>query len=68
MILNFLFENASKTLEPERWAALLGVEIIDWDGWRGKGSPDWREPCGLLEFVKRVSECTIAPVEAPRVA
>lgn len=58
-ILTFLSLHADKQYEPSRWAALLGIEIIDEDGWREKTAPDFNDPIGLKEFVERVSRCTI---------
>ncbi len=58
--LNFLFNNGNKKMEPERWAALFGIEIIDADGWRNH---DFNEECDILTFVNRVASCTINPVK-----
>lgn len=57
---NFLAQNGHKKLEPERWAALFGFDIIDWDGWRNH---DIREEIDLMTFINRVSRSTINPVK-----
>lgn len=57
-VLNWLLTNGNAQHEPERWAALLGIDIIDWDGWRNH---DHRAECDLMTFVTRVARCTINP-------
>jgi hypothetical protein len=60
--LEFMLEHYKKQYEPERWAALFGIEIIDDDGWRGKNAPSFTEPCSLTEFLDRITHCTIFPL------
>lgn len=40
------------TLPPADWCAILGVRMVDPDGWRRDGKP-YGEPVGLAEFVRR---------------
>jgi hypothetical protein len=58
-VFNWLCLNYNKELEPERWAALLGIKIIDTDGWRGTKGRSFEDPIGLTEFMQRVFQCTI---------
>lgn len=58
-IREWLFQNATAKHEPERWAALIGVEIIDWDGWRKHSTT---EEIDLPTFITRLMHCTINPV------
>ena len=58
-VLNWLLENAGKKLDAERWAALLGIEIIDFDGWR---KHDVAEEIDLTTFLHRVAQSTINPL------
>jgi len=57
-LLSWLFRYGMMQLPPENWARLVGVEIIDPDGWRGKGD-DFKKPIYLVEFIERLSRCTI---------
>lgn len=59
-VLNWLLDNGDKKLEPERWAALLGIRIIDWDGFRNNNHQD---EIGLMDFMKRIKLCTILPLK-----
>jgi hypothetical protein len=55
-ILDWLFQNATSNKLPEKWCELLDVYIIDFDGWR---NVSFTTPCSLIEFVDRLSHCTI---------
>lgn len=60
--LNFLFEHHGKIYTPAKWAEILGVKIIDPDGWRDKNDPaPFDAPCDLDFFMKRLKGCTIGP-------
>lgn len=52
-------EQAEQLRTPEQWAAQLGVEIRDPDGWRGKDAPDFKAPCTLSDFEARLAHSTI---------
>jgi hypothetical protein len=56
---DFIAHNGHKKLEAERWAALFGFEIIDWDGFR---ACDIHAEIDLMTFVTKVTACTINPV------
>jgi hypothetical protein len=60
-ILTFLHLHLNQRHTPQEWAMLVGIDIIDADGWR---RADFKLPCDLEEFVQRVAQCTIAPVNA----
>jgi len=51
------------TLKPEAWAALLGVIILDPDGWRSPTQSylpkDWEAPLELREFLGRALPSTM---------
>jgi hypothetical protein len=44
---------------PTEWASLLGIHILDPDGWRGTMRKDFGEPITAREFDQRVWKCTI---------
>lgn len=43
---------------PQEWCDLLGIEVLDADGWRWDNKP-WDEPITEEEFVARSADCTI---------
>ncbi len=45
---------------PEEWCEAYGLVVLDRDGWRTSGSPDWRDPVGLAEFRERALASTVA--------
>jgi hypothetical protein len=53
-------------LKPFAWCELFGVRIIDADGWRVPGAPDWYDPISRKEFIKRLRICTIEVVDNER--
>lgn len=53
---------------PDEWSALLGVTVLDPDGWdRTSFAESWAEPITLDEFIRRaqVSTCRRRPVDTP---
>ena len=58
-LFSWLLEHANAHRRPAEWCELLGVEMIDDDGWRGRNEQPYDMPCGLEEFMIRVSESTI---------
>ena len=46
-------------LTPDEWSAVLGVRVVDPDGWRGHNGRDWTDPISLREFVKRCWPSTV---------
>lgn len=46
--------------KPARWCELLGVKVIDPDGWRGKNGRPLEDKIGLPEFMQRIYQCTIS--------
>ena len=64
-LFHFLCLHTGKRYTPARWAELVGIAIIDADGWRGF---DFRDTCDLPTFIQRAKVCTIGPrreAEAP---
>ncbi len=61
-ILQFLYAHATDFLPASEWAELLGVKVIDTDGWSDAPYSFDECYCGLYEFVERVSKSTIQPV------
>ncbi len=53
---------------PEEWAALIGVKILDPDGWRGSGGADFKAPCTWDQFLPRLNISTIMAVGKNRLA
>lgn len=47
------------TLQPEAWCGILGMRILDPDGWRAKGK-DYAEPVSLREFIELAQPCTMS--------
>lgn len=43
---------------PEEWSETYGLLVLDPDGWRVPGAPDWAEPVSLAEFYHRALEST----------
>jgi hypothetical protein len=43
---------------PDEWSALLGVTVLDPDGWRRDRRP-WSEPLTRAEFQTRAFESTV---------
>lgn len=50
------------TLPITMISSMMGVEVIDPDGWRGRRSQDYSIMMGLTEFMSRLSESTIREV------
>lgn len=50
-------------LDPETWSALLGVIVMDPDGWRSRTlnhpPKDWYDPIRLPEFLDRAMPSTV---------
>ncbi len=44
---------------PLEWCELLGVTIIDNDGWRSADAPDWYHRISRQEFLTRARQCTL---------
>jgi hypothetical protein len=53
-------ENSSAEVlkTPEEWCQIEGVQILDADGWRGRGGRDWNDPITRAEFQERLITCT----------
>ena len=49
-------------LDPVDWCGLLGVVMVDPDGWR-RDAKDFEEKIGLKEFVQRAMESTVGSDE-----
>lgn len=64
-MLDFLLKNISVKRIPKEWCELINVRIIDWDGWHNS---DPTVPCSLVDFVERVSRCTIEEPKKERKA
>lgn len=49
---------------PATWCAILGITIIDPDGWDRKGNfqRDWSEPLSFDDFMDKVNESTCLPM------
>jgi len=61
--LHWLFQHATESHRPETWASILGIAIMDADGWRGDTEKDFEEKVGLPEFMERLEVSTIyAPI------
>lgn len=58
-IMDFL-NNLKKEHTPEQWAALIGFDIIDNDGWNTREA--FNSPCDLATFVEKANRCTIGPI------
>jgi phage terminase small subunit len=43
---------------PEQWQARLKVHILDPDGWREPGAPEWLTPITQAEFLDRAGRST----------
>ncbi len=54
---DWLLRHINDTRRPLDWANLLGVVVIDPDGWEGR--EDWERPIALDDFIRRLSESTI---------
>lgn len=52
---------------PEEWCQLLGWQILDPDGWRGRRGRPWTDPISQAEFERRAGESTArhAPLGVP---
>jgi hypothetical protein len=55
-IMRWLIRHADQNYTPKLWCELLGVRILDWDGWRDK---DVNTPIELTEFLTRYQYCTV---------
>lgn len=58
--------NPEKT--PTEWCRELGARILDHDGWRGIGAPDWHTPITRSEFDRRLNMCTYDATGYPEFA
>lgn len=46
---------------PDEWSEIKGLYIMDPDGWRSKGDPDWFQPITESDFDDRASRSTTGP-------
>jgi hypothetical protein len=44
---------------PEAWSLILGVQILDADGWADPQAPTWFTEISKSEFVRRMSISTV---------
>jgi hypothetical protein len=54
---DFLCAHAQKKYTAMDWAELLGVLILDADGWESR--EEMLQPIDLREFMRRIMRCTI---------
>ena len=52
----------SELKTPAEWCLIERVEIMDPDGWRGRGGRPWTDPITLAEFKQRLVTCTMRHV------
>jgi len=52
-------------MTPQEWCEFKGIRILDPDGWRCAGAPDWDEPIGESEFDERAGMSTAGPWNWP---
>jgi hypothetical protein len=45
---------------PDMWCEIYGLAVVDPDGWRGEGAPDWEQPLTLPDFASRFNRSTVA--------
>lgn len=45
-------------LTPGEWCRAYGVRVLDPDGWRAEGAPEWVEPITLVEFERLAGKST----------
>jgi hypothetical protein len=51
---------------PIKWCDEFGVEVVDADGWRCGGVPNWNTPISADTFVERYMESTVRIVDSER--
>ena len=52
---------ASRLRTPDEWCDLLGVQVLDPDGWdRSDFERSWAEPISRLDFERRLMVSTIS--------
>jgi hypothetical protein len=69
-LLDWLFKHFDKEYDAHKWAQLVGVQIIDPDGWRKNAKigelpippRSMDDEIGLEEFLWRLSPSTICPL------
>lgn len=44
---------------PQVWAELVGLRIVDPDGWREMASPSYDQPIDWVGFSNRIQRCTV---------
>jgi len=47
--------------KPSEWEELIGIEVIDQDGWFGNKRQSWETPITAAEFIARCDESTTRP-------
>lgn len=55
----YLRKYVEGSLPPDEWCRLLGVKVMDPDGWRGQEALDWETPISRIEFGRRVRMSTV---------
>lgn len=53
------------TMTPDEWCTLLGVRVIDGDGWRDNSGRKWFDPITREEFLERFKRSTTTVTDAP---
>jgi hypothetical protein len=56
-----IFPHLGKQYNAEIWCEILGIKIMDPDGWRGSRNPLWTDEISLQQFLKCVQMSTVAP-------
>lgn len=49
---------SARLLTAEQWQVVLGVYVLDPDGWREPGAPEWLTPISRVEFIERAGRST----------
>lgn len=55
-VFNWLCVHHKSLRTPMEWASLLGIKILDWDGWTNQTV---HIPINIVDFMQGVMSCTI---------
>ena len=59
-------ENIVLKFTPDLWETILGVRIIDADGWRTPDSPSWSTMITREDFISRMRISTVEVTDPER--
>ena len=55
---SFIKNNYNKMLTPDEWSKLVGIVVLDPDGWDRSSEEDLIKPISLSDFINKAAHST----------